>query len=98
MANKKAIEGLSGLLNPTPAIPSRKAATAAAPQEQAQTPEKSKGDYKTVCYSIPPAVAESIKRVAWYDRKKINAVVTEAFIKYVEQWNAEHPDANQNNS
>jgi hypothetical protein len=92
MASRKVETGLSGLLNPTPAIP-RKAATAVPTQEQPQAPEKSKGNYKTVCYSIPPAVAENIKRVAWYERKKINAVVTDAFEKYVEQWNAEHPDA-----
>ncbi len=89
MASRKVETGLVGLLNPTPAIPRK---TAALTQEQPQEPEKSKGNYKTVCYSIPPAVAESIKRVAWYERKKINAVVTDSFVKYVEQWNAEHPD------
>ena len=90
MANKKVIEGLSGLLNPTPSTPV-KAATVDAPQ----APAKVKGDYKTVCYSIPPRVAEDVRFIAWYDRKKINTVVTEAFEKYVEQWRAEHPDAEQ---
>lgn len=44
------------------------------------------GNYKTVCYSIPPETAEKIRKIAAWDRKKINAVVTEAFEQYAAKW------------
>lgn len=47
---------------------------------------KAKGNYKTVCYSIPPDLAEQIKRAAYIDRKTIGAVVAEAFEMYLQQW------------
>ena len=76
---KKSIDAkLGNLLNPTPA------------QEptpvQAPATEKEKGNYKTVCYSIPPETAEKIRKIAAWDRKKINAVVTEAFEQYAAKW------------
>lgn len=55
------------------------------PVQDAAT-EKEKGNYKTVCYSIPPETAEKIRKIAAWDRKKINAVVTEAFEQYAAQW------------
>lgn len=41
---------------------------------------------KIVCYSIPPETAEKIRQIAAWDRKKINAVVTEAFEQYAAKW------------
>ena len=48
--------------------------------------EKVKGNYKTVSYSIPPATAEKIRIIADWDRRKLNAVVTEAFEQYAANW------------
>ena len=53
---------------------------------QETTTEKVTGNYKTVCYSIPPDTAEKIRKIAAWDRKKINAVVTEAFEQYAAKW------------
>lgn len=72
--------GLNGLLAPT--------TNATTPKAQALTtePEQVKGNYKTVCYSIPPEVADKIKDIAYWDRKKINAVVVGAFTEYAAKW------------
>lgn len=84
MSKKQVATGLTGLLNPTPAETQ--------PQTAEAAPAKIKGNYKTVCYSIPPDVAEKIKYIAYYDRKRLNAVVTEAFEQYAERWNQQaHP-------
>ena len=80
MAKKNTIiaAGLNGLLaGPT--------STPEAAQETEQA-EKTKGNYKTVCYSIPPDLAERIRFIAYWDRKKINAVVVEAFQQYADNW------------
>ena len=69
--------GYDKLLKPTPA---QDTAT-----EDAAT-GKEKGNYKTVCYSIPPDTAEKIRKIAAWDRRKINAVVTEAFEQYAAKW------------
>ena len=71
--------GLNGLLKPAPA------STPEAVQEPTGEP-KTKGNYKTVCYSIPPELAEKMRYIAYWDRKKLNAVVVEAFSQYVESW------------
>lgn len=56
-------------------------------QATAQEPaEKVKGNYKTVCYSIPPETADKIRAIASWDRRKINAVVAEAFEQYAQNW------------
>lgn len=80
MAKKNTIiaAGLEGLLTPTPAP--------ANPQDQAEKPERIKGNYKTVCYSIPPDLADKIRYIAYWDRKKLNAVVAEAFAAYIANW------------
>ena len=71
--------GLNGLLAP--------ASAPVQPQEQpTQEPEKIKGNYKTVCYSISPDLAEKIRYIAYWDRKKLNAVVSEALTAYCEAW------------
>lgn len=68
------------LLNPN-ANPT-KAQGSAQDTEKGATPK----GYKTVCYSIPPETADKIKQIAAWDRKKINAVVTEAFEQYAAKW------------
>lgn len=62
--------------------PGKAQAPAATPQE----PTKQRGNYKTVCYSIPTDVADKIRYIAYWDRKKLNAVVVEAFRAYCENW------------
>ena len=75
---KKSITAsFDSLLKPTPANEKVNA------QEPAT---KEKGNYKTVCYSIPPATADKIRKIASWDRKKINAVVAEAFEQYAAKW------------
>ena len=82
MAKKNNIitAGLNGLLGPAPA------STPDVRQEQAEKPAKQRGNYTTVCYSIPPEIAEKIRYIAYWDRKKINAVVVEAFEQYAAKW------------
>lgn len=70
---------LGNIINPTP--------TTKAQDTVQETPtEKVKGNYKTVSYSIPPETAEKIRVIAEWDRRKINAVVTEAFEQYAANW------------
>ena len=80
MAKKSTIiaAGLNGLLAGPTSTPEAEQDT-----EQAG---KAKGNYKTVCYSIPPELAERIRFIAYWDRKKINAVVVEAFQQYADNW------------
>lgn len=75
---KNITTGFDNLLNPN-------TVKAQAPEQETAT-EKVKGNYKTVCYSIPPETAEKIRQIAAWDRRKINAVVTEAFELYAAQW------------
>ena len=84
MAKKNAIiaGGLNALLGPAPASTS----TPEVPQEQPEQAAKQRGNYTTVCYSIPPEIAEKIRYIAYWDRKKINAVVVEAFTQYADNW------------
>lgn len=70
--------GLNGLLS-TPAASTPEA------QEPEQAP-KVKGNYKTVCYSIAPELADKIRYIAYWDRKKLNAVVAEALADYIAKW------------
>lgn len=54
---------------------------------QAEPAEKTaKPKYKTYCYALDPEVAEKIEYIARYDRKKQNAVLTEAINKYAAEW------------
>lgn len=75
---KNITTGFDNLLNPNP--------TKAQEPVQGATTEKVKGNYKTVCYSIPPETADKIRKIADWDRRKINAVVTEAFEQYAANW------------
>lgn len=76
MKKDKIAGGLNGLL--TKPAPNEEQAT--------ETPKKKTGNYKTVCYSISPEVAEKIAYIAYYDRRRLNAVVTEAFEAYIKNW------------
>ena len=70
---KKQVEqGLGGLL------------ASATPQEQET--KKQAHNYVTVCYNIHPDLAENIKRVAKYEGKKANVVVSDALRFYFAQW------------
>lgn len=82
MAKKNTIinAGLNGLLAPARS-PEGQTAPADPVEEQAKKP------YKTVCYSIPADLAEKIRYIAYWDRKKLNAVVSEAFAAYCAAWN-----------
>lgn len=71
--------GLSGLLNPTDAKTSTPV--------QDGTDKKAAAPTTVVCYRVPPEVADKIKYIAYFDRKKINAVVVEALTAYIEGWN-----------
>lgn len=50
------------------------------------TPEESKQEFKTVCYYLPADIIERMRQVAYWDRKKINNVVVEAFTAYLDAW------------
>lgn len=67
---KTAIAGLDDLL-------------AAGPQETAPAPRRA---YKTVCYSLDAELADKIRYIAYWDRKKLNAVVAEALADYIAKW------------
>lgn len=77
MANSKikALGGLQGIVNTGKEKPEPVAAQAAA--AAAMTPKT--GNYKTVCYSIPPALAAEVDRIAKEERRTKSAIVSEAF-------------------
>lgn len=73
MSNKKLEQGLNGLLaTPTP-------------QEPKQETKQGK-QYETVCWNLPPNDIENVKRIAKYEGKRINAVVSEALNFYFDNW------------
>lgn len=81
MAKKNEIlaAGLNGLLN------------APAPVKQAapERPEpltESGGKSKTVCYYLDADLIEKIKYIAYWDRRKLNAVVSDALREYADKW------------
>lgn len=74
---------LGTLLNTNPTAPTP---TKAQEPEQETPTGKVKGNYKTVSYSIPPATADKIRQIAEWDGRKLNAVVTEAFELYAQNW------------
>lgn len=72
MKKTQITNGLEDLLNPT-----------TQPTAPAETTE---AKYKTYCFSLSPEVAEKIAYIARYDRKKQNAVLTEAINQYAAAW------------
>ena len=85
MSNKKLEQGLSSLL----ANPAKEQPKAATPQEQEQATAK----YQTVCYNLPPAMIENVKKIAKYDGKRANAVVMDALSQYFKRWKPEPKQA-----
>lgn len=80
MSKKKAItEGLAGLMAAPAATDHKRAAEPQA--TPAQTPAR--GNYKTVCYSLPPDIADRIRAQAAAERRTIGAVVAQALADYL---------------
>ena len=77
MSKKKLEQGLTGLLaTPTP-------------QEQAPTEaqgEKNEPKTEPICWNLYPSDIENVRRIAKYEGKRANAVVTEALRFYFRQW------------
>ena len=69
--------GINGLLQAPVSTP-------ATPQEK---PAKVTGNYKIICTNIRPELAEKLEYIAYWDRKKKNAVINEALEAYVANWN-----------
>lgn len=95
MGNKRAFaEGLAGLMNAHTQAGAQKAAQERKPAaplgpQPLTTPAKAqgqreRGNYKTVCYSLPPVIAERIKAQAAAERRTIGAVVAQALEDYIE--------------
>ena len=82
MNNKKVAAGLNGLLAPSPAQMNGQADAMQANRT-----------YKATCFSLPTDVTEEMRFIAWFDRRKLNAVITEAFEQYAERWRKGHPEA-----
>lgn len=77
MAKKQIAAGLSGLMN------------TATPQEQAApdtTATESNGRKTVLSFSVDEQLAENIRYIAYYDRRKISAVIAEALERYVKEW------------
>lgn len=75
MAKKGITEGLSGLLNPTPAQ-----------EPKTKTNDERTGRKVVLSFSIDETTAENIRYIAYYDRKTQSAVIAEALAAYIEQW------------
>lgn len=86
MAKKDFNSGIAALMQTDTRKAEAKTTATAGPAE-----EKKKGNYKTVCYSIPPDIAEAIKEIAVLDRRTVGSVVTEAFLDYLKKWQ-QRPD------
>lgn len=83
MDKKKIAGGLNGLIqSATAPTQEQQPAKVEAPKEQAP-----KAPTKTACYSLPVDVIEGMKYIAYFDRRKLNAVVAEAFAQYIDRWN-----------
>lgn len=68
---------LEGLKSSAPQEPTGGSATASA--------QKVKGNYKTVCYSIPPELADRMRAQALREGRTIGSTVARAFREYLEQ-------------
>ena len=74
MAKKQISAGLSGLLNTR--------TNAQAPTEGAEE----QGRKTVLSFSVDETTAENIRYIAYYDRRKISAVIAEALAQYIERW------------
>ncbi len=82
MAKKKLEQGLTGLLS-TPA-PTASGEQMAAPEGQQE--ERNASEYKPICWNLHPNDIENVKRIAKYEGKRANAVVTDALHYYFKHW------------
>jgi len=76
MAKKQVTAGLSGLLN----------STAPAQATPATEPTEEHGRKTVLSFSVDETTAENIRYIAYYDRKKLSAVIAEALAQYIEGW------------
>ena len=75
MAKKQIAAGLSGLLNtPAPA------------QEPQATTTEDTGRKIVLSFSVDETTAENIRYIAYYDRRKLSAVIAEALTEYISKW------------
>lgn len=77
---KNVTAGLNGLLNSLPGQDTRQE------QETPTTAQRKGKTCKVVSYSLPAELDEKMRYIAYFDRKKINAVVSEAFEAYIANW------------
>ena len=75
MAKKQISAGLSGLLN-----------TAAPAQGKPQTDAEERGHKIVLSFSVDEKTAEDIRYIAYYDRRKLSAVIAEALAQYIANW------------
>lgn len=72
MSKKELTQGLSGLLSAT--------------QQDQPAPGRKRKVYESVCWNLHPNDVENVKKIAKYEGRKINDVVTEALRMYFKNW------------
>ena len=77
MAKKQISAGIGGLLDAVK--------PAKAPTTEAEAVEE-QGRKIVVSFSIDEHLAENIRYIAYYDRKKLSNVIAEAVAQYIERW------------
>lgn len=76
MAKKDYAAGLDGLLK-APAAPAQDPTTDATEEHGRKT---------VISFSIDETTAEKIRYIAYYDRRKLSAVIAEALAQYIDRW------------
>ena len=74
MAKKQIAAGLNGLLQAAPA------------QATPATDAEEKGRKTVLSFSVDETTAENIRYIAYYDRRKLSAVIAEALEQYIANW------------
>ena len=74
MAKKQIAAGLNGLLNTAPA------------QAAPETDTEEKGRKTVLSFSVDETIAEKIRYIAYYDRRKLSGVIAEALAQYIANW------------
>ena len=77
MAKKQISAGLSGLLNNHATAQAQAAEGAAEGEKVGKT---------VLSFSVDETTAENIRYIAYYDRRKLSAVIAEALAEYIERW------------
>ena len=78
MSKKNKIEqGLNSLLA---------TATPQEPEQEQETKQQAPAKYKAVCWNLSPDDIENVRRIAKFEGKRANAVVTDALRFYFAQW------------